>query len=361
MHPLLPRSTGPWLLLTACLVGLAARTAWTEDPPAAPPVKGPPAAGGPVYKNAAAGVTVTGPQGWTLKSSGAEAASWKQLAVFSEPNSLVEVTLSQRDRTTSSLAALQTQVQKEWEGDRSFSTSGVRAVEPTPLRPVGMVQVEATQVRKAQVPAGAAPGTPAPQPVLWNLLVSYVVTQRHEILVYATGPAVAWPGARGSVQALLDSITLSSPPRGPEGEGAYRNDERGFGVRYPKGSTVVVPPRRDHVVSFVPTAADLPVLDVFVLEWKDDLAKDAERLVKHFQDVRGGQASSRIAEVGGLPGMLVTANLVEQGRESTVLVALVQRGEELFRLRGSMPETAAAAGQKTFDEFVGSFAFTAAK
>jgi hypothetical protein len=66
-----------------------------------------------------------------------------------------------------------------------------------------------------------------------------------------------------------------------------------------------------------------------------------------------------MTEVAGLPGMLLTAHLVEQGRESTVLLALVKRGETLFRLRASMPRTAEAAGQKAFDDFLKSFVFTA--
>ena len=124
--------------------------------------------------------------------------------------------------------------------------------------------------------------------------------------------------------------------------------------------TVVVPGRRDHVVSFTPTAGDLPVLDVYLIEWKDDLSKDAERLIAHFTDARGGNASSRVADIAGQPGMLVTAHVNENGRDSTVLLALFKRGEELFRIRASMPVTAEAAGTTMFNEFVKSFALTAA-
>jgi hypothetical protein len=236
-------------------------------------------------------------------------------------------------------------------------------VTPTALRPVGMVQVEATQIRQ---PAKAAPGAPptpaagaAATPVLWHLLVTYVMAQRYEVLVYATGPAAAWPRARGGVQALIDSITLSAPPRGAEGEGAYRNDERGFSVRYPKGSTVVVPQRRDHVISFVPTGADQPVLDVYLIEWKESAGQDAERLVKHFTESRGGEATSGPGDVAGQPGFVVTAQVVEAGRESTVKIALLKRGDELFRLRASYPRTAEAAGAAAFEEFRKSFTLVA--
>lgn len=363
------RAARPLVRALAALVAVTGLASWAAggrvvaDPPApekpvAPPAAAPP---GPVYKNPAVGITITGPKGWTLKAGSAESTSWKRLASFSEPNTQVEVVVSSRDRTTTTLSDLHAAVQKEWEADKTYNVSSVRLTDPTALRPVGMVQVDATQVRKAAAAPGAAPSAAAPAQTLWNLLVSYVVTQRYEVLLHASGPAVAWPRARGAVQTLLDTIALAAAPRGPEGEGAYRNDERGFGIRYPKGYTVIVPGRRDHVVSFAPTAGDLPLLEVYLIEWKDEVAKDAERLVAHFTEARGGNASSRAADVAGQPGMLVTAHVNESGRDSTVLLALFKRGEELFRLRASMPATAEAAGTPMFDEFVRSFSLTAAR
>jgi hypothetical protein len=346
------------LLLVVC-AGVAAASGAVADPPApASPPQAPAPAAGPVYKNPAVGLTITGPQGWTLKTENAAASAWKKLAVYALPGTQVEVTVSQRDRTAATLEALHAAVQKEWQAEKAYNVAGVRMVDPTALRPVGMVQVEATQIKKPEPTAGAAPAGPAATPVLWHYLVSYVMVQRHEVLVHATGPAVAWPRARGAVQTLLDSIVLSAPPKGVEGEGGYRNDERGFTVRYPKGYTVVIPQRRDHVVSFVPTNADQPVLDVYLIEWKQAAADDAERLVKHFKETRGGEASAKPGDVAGMPGVLVTAEVVESGRESTVVLALFKRGDELFRLRGSFPRTADAAGKAAFDEFLKSFALT---
>src|SRR5688572_30679658 len=212
------------LVVVASLVVSGAPRVHAEPPAPGPAPAKPPAAAGPVYKNAAVGISVTGPQGWTLTSTSAEAVSWRKLAVFAAPGTQVEVTVSQRDRTVASLAALHGAVQKEWEADKSFNLAGVRTVEPTALRPVGMVQVEATQIRQPPAPAPRAPGAPATPaagpaaaPVLWHLLVTYVMAQRYEVLVYATGPAASWPRTRAGVQALLDSITLAAPPRGAEG------------------------------------------------------------------------------------------------------------------------------------------------
>jgi hypothetical protein len=348
---------GPALLVVVCAAAPGDPRAYA-DPPSAP---APAPAAGPVYKNAAMGLTITAPAGWTVKSTGTETVPWRKLAVFSAPGTQVEVTVSQRDRTFVSLDALHAAVQKQWASDKAFTLAGVRTVEPSALRPVGMVQVEATHVR---TPPPATPGAapaPAAMPVVWNVLVAYVLAQRNEIVVYATSPAAAFGRARSSVQALFDSIVLAAPPRGAEGEGAYRNDERGFSVRYPKAYTVVVPQRRDHVVSFVPTSADQAVLDVFLIEWKESTAKDADRLVAHFKDARGGESSARTGDVAGQPGMIVTAQVVEAGRESTVVLALLKRGDELFRLRASFPRTAEADGTAAFQEFLKSFALTAAR
>lgn len=351
------RPAAPGLLALVALAFSCAAPLRAEDPPAAGPAPAP-AAPPAVYKNGLLGLSVTGPKGWKLTTSGSESATWTRLAVFDEPGTQVQVAVSQRRRTATSLDALEQQVRKEWTADKAFSLTGVNRVDATAIRPIAYVQVEANQIRK---PAAAAPGAPAGQPTAWQLLVTYVLAPGSEILVYGHGPAVAWSKARPLVQALVDSITLSAPPRGPEGEGAYRNDARGFSLRFPKGYTVVVPQRQDHVASFVPVSGDQPTLDVYLLPWKEDVARDAERLVKHYQETRGGQASSKVYEVAGQPGMLVTAQVTEQGRESVVLLALVKRGEELFRVRASIPKASEQAGQAVFDDLIRSFAMTSGR
>ncbi len=349
------------LLAIAALLGVVAGRSFAEDPPAgprpaAPPPGAPaPAAGpAPVYRNGLLGLTVTGPQGWKL-TSGGEASTWTKLATFDEPGTQVQVTVSQRRRSAVSLEALEAQVRKDWESDKGFSVTGVRRVDGTALKPLSYVQVEANQLRK---PTGAAGGA-APQP--WQLSVTYLLAPGAEVLIHAQGPAVAWAKARAQVQALVDSVGLAAAPRGPEGEGAYRNDARGFSLRYPRGSTVVVPQRPDHVASFVPVAGDQAQIDVYLLVWKEDLARDAERLVKHYQEARGGTATSAVYEVAGQPAMRVTAQVTEQGRESVIAFALVKRGEELFRIRVSMPKAAEQAGMAAFEEVVRSFAMTSGR
>jgi hypothetical protein len=218
------------------------------------------------------------------------------------------------------------------------------------------VRIEANQTKK---PAATRPGVTAAAPVVWQVEAASMLAPGAEVRVSAEGPLAAWTNARAQIRALMDALALAAPPRAAEGEGTYRDDLRGFSVRYPRGYGVVIPQRERHLVEFAPVSGDQPVLGVYLLTWEQGIFEDADRLIKHYKDERGGEAASRPQDIAGQPGAVVTAKVTESGKDMTVLLALVKRGNELFRLRGSMPTVAEEAGTAAFNAFVASFALSA--
>jgi hypothetical protein len=335
------------LLALVTTVGAAAATAAPEDPP-----KPAPAPAGAVYKNDPLGLRLEGPPGWTLVADKGGVTTWTRLATWSDKTTDVEAVLSARERKAASLAALEETVKKEWATDPTFTVTTTQVVQPTALKPVGMLLLEATQVRKPT----PKPGEPPSAPVIWQVNAAYVLGAGHEYLLYAQGRATVWSRVRGKLDALRDSITLSASPRGAEGEGAYRDDRRGFTCRYPRGYAVVVPQRPEHVVEFQGVGADDAVLGVYHIKFAEAVERDAERVVAYYAEEQHGEASSAPFEVGGRPGMLVTARASVGGAEQTVFLAVVKRGaDEVFRLKAAMPRAQEARGRSAFDALVRSF------
>jgi hypothetical protein len=332
---------------------LAALPVAGDPPPDAPAA---PAAPGPVYKHAELGLTLTAPKGWTVAAEANQGSSWIPLAKLEPPGGQLVISVSRRPRTAAGLAELEALVKKDWAADKTLNVSAVGVVEPTTLRPVGMVRLEASQTRKT---GPSRPGaTPSP-PVVWQYEAVYLLAAGAELRVQAEGPLAAFTPARAQIRATIDGLTLVGASRGAEGTGTYRDDLRGFAVKYPAGYGIVVPQRERHVVDFVPVSAEQPVLGVYLLSWEKSVSEDVERLIKHYKDERGGEATSRVDDVAGQPGAWITARVTENGRDTTILMALAKRGNDLFRLRAAMPQASTEAGTLAFKAFVASFTLSA--
>lgn len=347
--PLLGLLRAATLLVALPLASLQA----AAEPPAPAPAA---AAPGPVYKNAELGLTLTAPKGWTLVAENAPASSWIQVAGFTAPGGQVQVSVGRRPRTAAALAELEALVRKEWTVDKTINVTAVGSVEPTTLRPVGMVRVEANQSRKT---GPSRPGATPAAPIVWQYEAAYALGPGAELRIQAEGPLTAFTAARAQIRSLLDSLTLAVAARGAEGSGTYRDDLRGFAVQYPAGYGIVVPQRERHVVEFAPVSAEQPVLGVYLLAWEKGVSDDVERLLKHYKEERGGEATSRVDDVAGQPGAWITARVNESGRDSTILMAIVKRGNDLFRLRAAMPYASTGAGTVAFKAFVASFTLSA--
>ena len=84
------------------------------------------------------------------------------------------------------------------------------------------------------------------------------------------------------------------------------------------------------------------------------------RLRAYYEDDKGGTATVTSYEVAGQDGVLLTASAELGGREMTIMLAIVKRGDECFRLRGSMPKSGEAKGGSVFRQFVSTFSLRSA-
>jgi hypothetical protein len=355
-RPLLPfaRSSRWWL---ACSVATALALAVCSSAPA----EDPPARTGPSYRNESMGIRLQGPQGWKMATSSQSApVAWMPLVTFYDPPTDTDVTLSVRPRKSSGVKELSEALQKEWSSDKSFTVMANRIVEPTPLRPLASVWIEATQTVTPPAPATPKPPPAVPPPppaaVQWYVTASYWLAPGYEYLLYGKARSTVWSRMRPLVEAVRDSFTVAGASAGPEGEGAFHDDLHAFACKYPKGYSVRIPQRKNHLVEFQGVSADAPVLGVYGFTAEHSVEDDVRTLVTYYTEEQGGEASTGPVEVSGGAGTLVTARASVGGKEQTFLIAVVKRGAtEFFRVRAAMPRTAEAEGKRVFDLFLRSF------
>ncbi|MDJ0522428.1 MAG: hypothetical protein QNJ90_10200 [Planctomycetota bacterium] len=323
-------------------------------------------AGGSTYRNAKLGVRARGPAGWKMVADrkGVAPTRWQRLVTFNDGATDAQATLSFRPRSATTLDDLLAMVRKDWDksADR-LRVSSMRKIEASALNRIGQVVVDGSFTRKAK-PAKAKKGVPAPPSAGTPMRVQaiYYLGPGHTYLLYAQAQQTHWSRLRSRLERLRQSVQFDKAvEKGPTGEGSYRNDATGFACRFPKNYTVVTPQRENHLVQFEGVGAEDAVLSVYGFKWEQSAEKDAERLVAHYEEDKGGTASARTMEVAGQEGFLVTAKAMLGGVDRVVMIAVVKRGSDCFRLRASMPATAEAKGTAVFRAFVAGFKFSRAR
>ena len=316
---------------------------------------------GSTYTNRTMGITAQGPAGWRMVADKTTAPTrWVRLVTFNDKTTDAQAVLSARTRSSPTLDEFHARVRQDWEASSDrLRVSSMRKVEPAPGRSVGSVVVDGTFVRKPKrkkAAADAPPPPPAP-PVTYRVQATYYLAAGYEFLLYAQGQQTHWSRLRMPLNNLRDSMKFHRvAPKGPKGEGSYRDDRRGFSCRFPPNYTVVVPQRGNHLVQFEGVGEDDPGLGVYRLRWGESIERDADRLIAYYEDDLAGEANMRRIEVGGKEAMLVTARATISGRDRVFLLALVKRGDdELFRVRASMPAGAETSGGVVFRKFLNGF------
>lgn len=332
---------------------LSARTALEAAPDDAKPAKG------GAYSNQKLGVSARSPSGWKMVvDRGVTPSSWTRLVTFNDKATDAQAVLSVRPRAATSVEALMAGVRRAWDKSRDrLRVDSMKKIESSALEPIGKVIVSASFTRQPKPkPAkdGVAP-PPAP-PVTYKVRATYLLGPSHEYLLYAQGQKTHWSRLRDPLRQLSASIRFTSKaPPGAKGVGSYRSDADGFSCRFPKDYTVVRPQRANHVVKFEGVGAEDPILSVYAFSWEESAEKDAARLVTHYEEDKGGTASTRTREVAGQEAVLVTAEASLGGEDRTILIAVLKRGDTCFRLRASMPQGAKAAGTAVFNKFMDGF------
>jgi len=343
----------------ALLLGVAT-SGWSSRLDAAPDDAKKPR-GGATYRNARLGVRARGPVGWKMVADRAAAPTrWQRLVTYNDRTTDAQATLSVRPRVATTLDDLTQAVRKDWakSGGR-LSVSSLQKVAANALNKNARVIVDGSFTRKPR-PAKSKTGVPAPPsaPVPYKVKAVYYLGPGYTYLLYAQGQATHWSRLRAPLKRLAASVTFDKAvPTGPTGEGSYRSDREGFTCRFPKGYTVVTPQRENHLVQFQGVGADEASLSVYGFKFEAGAAKDAERLVAYYEEDKGGTASARSMEVAGRSGMRVAARAMISGVDRVILIAVVKRGEDCFRLRASMPASAETKGVSAFRAFVTSFRF----
>jgi hypothetical protein len=325
----------------------------------------PKGASGSAYRNKELGVAARGPAGWKMVAdkNGAVPTRWRRLVTFNDNTTDAQATLSVRPRSAASLDDLLASVRKDWDksADR-LRVSSMRKIDASALSKTGQIVVDGSFTRKAK-PAKVEKGVPAPPAgdVTVRVQAIYYLGPGHEYLLYAQAQETHWSRVRGRLERLRTSVEFDKAAEElPEGEGIYRNEAIGFSCTFPQTFAVITPQRENHLVQFQGVGANDPVLSVYGFKWEQDLAKDAERLVAHYEEDKGGTASAKTMEIAGQQGMLVTAKAMLGGVDRVVLIAVVKRGDSIFRLRASVPAEAEAAGTRVFRKFVAGFKMTRA-
>lgn len=345
-------------LLSACALcggGLLGRASLEAAPDDAKAPKG------SSYRNASLGVSARSPVGWKMIVDNAEApSSWKRLVTFNDRATDAQAVLSVRPRTVVSVDALMAATRRAWNKSRGrLRLDSIKKVDASPLTPIGKVIVEGSFSREA-APKPAKDGVaPPPAPaVSYRVQATYLIGPGHEFLLYAQGQRTHWSRLRAPLRKLAASIRFTGDkPAGARGVGSYRSDAHGFSCKFPQDYTVVTPQRTNHVVSFEGLSKDSALLSVYAFSWEKSVDKDAERLVIHYEEDKGGSASIKSREVAGQEAVFLTAQATLGGVDRTILLAILKRGDTCFRLRASMPKSALAAGTSAFETFVDSFRF----
>lgn len=314
---------------------------------------------GSTYRNRSLGLSASTPTGWQMvvDKSGAP-ASWRRLVTFNDKATDAQAVLSVRPRTSTNLDQMMANAQKSWDKSRNrLRVDSMRKIEASALEPIGQIRVDASFTRKPK-PKPAKDGVaPPPVPgVTYRIQATYLLGPDHEYLLYAQGQKTHWSRLRTPLKRLVSSIRFGKEEKtGVKGEGSYRNDARGFSCMFPKDYTVVGPQRSNHVVLFEGRSPNDPLLSIYAFPWEESVDKDAERLVTHYEQDKGGTASYKTREVAGQEGVLVTANATLGGEDRAILLVILKRGDTCFRLRASMPRRIEAQGTVVFDAFVSSF------
>lgn len=346
--------------LAALLVGLGAARSLEAGPGDTKSASKP----GSAYRNERLGLTADVPEGWRMVvDKGGAPSSWKRLVTFNDRATDAQAVLSVRPRSAANLDQLMATTQKAWDKSRGvLRVDSMRKIEPSALQQVGRILVDASFTREAPAkPAKDGVAPPPVPPVTYRVQATYLLGPENEYLLYATGQKTHWSRLRTPLKRLAASIRFTAEEKpGVKGEGSYRSDAHGFSCMFPKDYTVVQPQRSNHVALFEGKTKEEPLLSVYAIPWEETALKDAERLVTHYEEDKGGTASFKTHEVGGQEGVLVTARAVLSGEERTIQLVIVKRGKTCFRLRASMPQRSEAKGMPLFDAFVSSFRLHAA-
>ena len=314
---------------------------------------------GRTYRDRSLGLSASAPAGWqVVVDKGGTPASWRRLVTFNDRATDAQAVLSVRPRTATNLDQVMANVQKSWDKSRGrLRVDSMRKIEASALEPLGRIRVDASFTRKPKPkPAKDGVAPPPVQGVTYRVQATYLLGPDHEYLLYAQGQKTHWSRLRTPLKRLVSSIRLGTEEKtGVKGEGSYRNDAHGFSCMFPKDYTVVGPQRSNHVALFEGRSPSDPLLSIYAFPWEESIDKDAERLVTHYEEDKGGTASFKTREVAGQEGVLVTANAMLGGEDRTILLVIVKRGSTCFRLRASMPRKIEARGTVVFDAFVSSF------
>ncbi|MDJ0974987.1 MAG: hypothetical protein QNJ98_11045 [Planctomycetota bacterium] len=344
-----------FLLLAGSMLLLGVPYAAAEPEDGKPPEK----PKGPAYKNAEVGLTANGPSGWKMAKDKPKSVEWTRLVTWYDPKTNSDAVLSRRPRTSRSVNAMLGRVQKEWRQTPELTVTSMRAIERNAMNPIPTVIVDATTVVKRKA---KRPEDPPPPPLTYRISATYYLAPKAELLLYVKAQATHWSRVRGAVRDMRNSIKFegSTAEKGPQGEGAYRNDRLGFACQYPPGYAVVTPARSAHVVQFEGIAVEQPVIGVYRIQWDAGVAKDVERMVAYYKDELAGEAETRSIQVGSRSGTMITARANVGGRDQTFYVVFLKRGGEIWRLKASMPQAQEGPGMSVFKAFLGSFRLGAA-
>ena len=320
-----------------------------------------PAAPGPVFKSADMGVTLEGPSGWRLVESKGAPAAWSTMATFSDPASGSTAVLTVRKASAVTLTKLRAEVTASYADDRSFTVNAISDLPSSGRRALPGILVDAQQLRAADAaPAGGtAPAVPPPS-VAWRVHAAYLLGGEWEYLLYVQVKATLWSRFEPMIDRMIDGVTtkVGAAARGPQGEGAFRDDTAGFTCRFPTGFSVRLPERTLHLVEFAPASGG-PLIGVFRYDSEGDLDHEIKTLVDYYTGTEvGGEATSGRIEVAGKEAALVSAKGRIGGRDQVFYVAVVKRGSDTFRLRVADDAAKEASAKAVFDTFVKSFTLT---
>ncbi len=352
-----PLSLRAALLAAALAVGLVAATQLEAAPPDAKKKQ----PSGSSYRNAKLGIRARGPSGWGMIADKVAAPSrWQRLVTFNDKATDANARLSARPRVSATLDDLLSAVRKDWDksADR-LRVSSLRKIEASALNKIGRVIVDGSFTRKPKA-VKTKKGVPAPPSAgtLYQVQATYYLGPGYTYLLYAQGQDTHWSRLKGRLRRLAESVQFDKEPDlGPTGEGSYRNEAVGFTCRFPKGYTVVTPQRENHLVQFEGVSERDAVLSVYGFKFEQDADKDAERLVAYYEEDKGGTANATTMEVAGQQGVRVQAKAMISGVDRIILIAVVKRGGDCFRLRASMPAEAETSGTAAFRTFVAGFTF----
>ncbi|HVG94403.1 MAG TPA: hypothetical protein VND21_08155 [Planctomycetota bacterium] len=335
----------PRRALAALAFLLAAGPALAED--AAPAAPTP-------YTNPEVGFSMEGPAGWRLESGAVAPPQWQSMAVFTEPGpGGAQIVVSVRKATATQLGRLRKEVSDFYAKDPSYRVNAITDLPVGGRRPLAGVLVDAVQTR----PAEGTPGAGAAATANWRVQSAYFLGGEFEYRVEATVRATLAAKCQAAFDRAIESVTykVRGGAMTPRGETSFRDDTAGFACVYPVGYGVRLPDREAHLVEFRP-AGDGPVIDVRRADSTKDLDEEAQAVVDWWKgDEVGGEATLGRLEIAGRAAASVTAKGRVEGKDRVVLIGLVKRGGDLFRLEVTADEGQDAGAKAAFDAFAKKF------